>query len=783
MFSNSVKNIHDYILLNSPIKQKRSSKLIHRIKFRQSLNKAKLLKIPKNSAPLINQVRRNSDIELKKLKLKLSENEDLNNLDNAKNLILLIKQLNGANLNKNGNKNDPDNNTLITMKKFLELFEKYNFFFYFFSYYNIPNEIILKIIPYIKYLFLPKDEILFKEGDPCLKLYFLLKGKITFTKKLMDGTEVEQFTSEEEGFHFGDWELVNNRYNKYTALCKENTYIVYIPKEIFVKYIQDKLIKVEADIKKYVMNSLRNFVIMPPIKLERFIESNVKSIFFRKNDVIFKKGEETKYLYLIYKGEVNIIKEIDKGEESSFISSRNDISIESIQDQAKKINYKKMIKKSITKDEESKNNLRLEMSLNKTKYSVVTTLTKGSFIGLEISTGIYFFRHTYVCNSDFACILEINIENLDEHLKELMINLMPYFFKLDEKIHEQLDKITLLYYNIQPKVFQKIRTRNKMYRYDKYIDSLKIEENEKTFLKQIKKINKKFETNEAGFIKMNKKNMILQNQKNILVNKLRENYFKGKSYDIFLRNFNQERIRSLKYKNVKMIKFSQDKDKNNKNNVNNNRNNSSLFFKKRSVSFYIPKIRRKTIAKNEKEMGIGDKRISNNYKKLFSKFKSRTSTNSFVLSRKNKNYNLYDIEEKKDMEKQMNVLKNNKMQFTTFMKLQRKKNNIKDIKQGLSLDCKALVKKVYIRNKFQNDNNIYTFIKFQNKSVDNRNNSGLKHSNSSKIIINEYKKDMSKTVGETKKKIIIRNIFDKKEKKLDFYDTGNFDMPLASQLG
>ena len=89
------------------------------------------------------------------------------------------------------------------------------------------------------------------------------------------------------------------------------------------------------------MNNLRNFVIMPPVKLERFIESDVKSIFFRKNDVIFKKGEETKYLYLIYKGEVNIIKEIDKGEESSFVSSRNDISIESIQDQAKKINYSK----------------------------------------------------------------------------------------------------------------------------------------------------------------------------------------------------------------------------------------------------------------------------------------------------------------------------------------------------------------------------------------------------------------------------------------------------------
>ena len=585
MFGSSVKNIHENILLNSPIYRKRSSKLIQRIKSRTSVQKAKLLKISKHSAPSINQVRRNSDIELKKLKLYLSENEDLNHLDNAKNLILLIKQLNGANLNKNGNKNDPDNNTLIAMKKFLQLFERYNFFFYFFSHYNISTEILLKIIPYIRYLILPKDKIIFKEGDPCLKLYFLLKGKIAFMKKLMDGTEVEQFTKEEEGFHFGDWELINNRYNKYSALCKENTYLVYIQKEIFVRYIQDKYVKVESDIKKYVMNNLRNFVIMPPVKLERFIESDVKSIFFRKNDVMFKKGEETKYLYLIYKGEVNIIKEIDKGEESSFVSSRNDISIESIQDQAKKINYKKMIKKSITKDEESKNNLKLEISLNKTKYNVVTTLTKGSFIGLEISTGIYFFRHTYVCNSDFACILEINIENLDEHLKELMINLMPYFFKLDEKIHEQLDKITLLYYNIQPRAFQKIRTRNKLHKYDKYIDSLKIEENEKTFLKQIKKINKKFETNEAGFIKMNKKNMILQNQKNILVNKLRENYFKGKSFELFLRNFNQERIRGLKYKNVKMIKNEKDEDKSNKNDFsnNNNKNNSSLIEKKRPL--------------------------------------------------------------------------------------------------------------------------------------------------------------------------------------------------------
>ena len=522
---------------------------------------------------------------------------------------------------------------------------------------------------------------------------------------------------------------------------------------------------------------------MPPAKIERFVESDVKILFFRKNDILFRKGEETKYLYFIYKGEVNIIKEVDKGEESSFISSRNNVSIESIQDQAKKINYKKIIKKSITKDEESKNDLKLEMTVNKTKYNVVATLSKGSFIGLEISTGIYFFKHNYVCKSNFASILEINIENLDEHLKELMINLMPYYFKLDEKIHEQIDKITLLNYKIQPRAFQNIRTRNKFYRYNKYIDSLKIEESEKKFLNQIKKINKKFDINEAGFIKMNKKNLILQNQKNILVDKLRHSYFNSRRLEMYLRNFNKERIKNLKYRNVKMIKNTTDRDKNIKNDFYKNRNNSFVLDRKRPVSFLIPKIKTKKSDKKESKMGIEDKSVENNFEKLLAKFKSKTTTNSDILSNKNKNYNLYDKEEKKDMEKRINIIKNNKLKFSTFMKLQRKKNKVKDIKQGLSLNCKSLVKKVYIKYKNQNENKMHSYIQLENKSMDNKNNSKQKNCKSNDSINSNLQKDMSKTFCQSGDKIIYRNIFPKKEKKLNFYDTGIFDMPLASQLG
>ena len=556
--NNSNRNIpNNYSINSNPGAKRRSTKLIERIKLRKSLQKAKMEKISKNASLLLKQVRRNSDIELKKLKLSLSENEDLSNSEKVQNLIILIAQLNGVNPIQNFYLvNNDENNALLLTKKILIILQNFNFFFFFFSHYNISNDILLKIIPNINYQFFKINEIIYKEGEKCTRFYFLLKGKILCSKKLMNGLEGENFIIEEEGYHFGDWEIINNRFNKYTIICKENCYLIYIPKDIFIKYIQDKYIKVENDIKKIIIKNLRNYVIIPQIKLERFIEANVRSLFFRKNDIVFKKGEETKYIYFIYEGEIDIVKDIDKGEDSSFISNKNNVSIELIQKKAKKINYNNIIKKFILKDEESKNNFKLEMELNKNKYNIMTTLTKGCFIGLEIVTGIYFFKYTYVCKSDFASVLEVNIENLDEHLKELMINLMPYYFRLEEKIHEQMDKITFLNYNCLPKSIQKFKTRNKFYKYIKFIDALKIEEDEKSFLKQIQKIDNKFDINEAGFIKITNHNKILQDQKKLLIDKLRDNHYKSQSLDLLLRDLNKNQIKNLKYKNVKMFNYN-----------------------------------------------------------------------------------------------------------------------------------------------------------------------------------------------------------------------------------
>ena len=755
MISNSVKNITENIPKNINNKKlsnpsQSSSNIQNGIKVSHSFHHRRFINKIKNKSKKIIQIRRNSDIELKKLEIYLSENEDLNNYENcenAKNLIYSLYQLNGAIPRKDFNKDDPDNNILLVVKKIFKIFEKYNFFFFFFSLYNIKNEIIMKIIPYMRYKSYKKNDFIVKEGEESKSFYFLLKGKISFSRKISDGSEVTYFYKENEGYHFGQWEIINNRNNKYSIKCLENTYLIYISKDIFKRYIQDNYIKVENDIKNFLMSNLRQYVLMPPAKLERFIESDVKTLSFRKNDIIFKQGEETKFLYLIYKGEVNIIKDVDKCDDSLLISPKNNLSVETLQNKAKKINYKKIIKKKLIKDDDSKNNMKLELSLNKNKYNIMTTLTKGSFIGLEIVTGIYNFKYTYLCKSEFTSLLEINIENFDEHLKELMVNLMPYFLGLDNKISQQIDKITYLNYNLRPKSIQKNKSRNIEYKYNTFIDSIKIEEDEKSFVKQINKIDKKFDTNEAGFIKLNEYNKNLQAQRNLLIDKLRENYFKSKSLDLFLGNFRKDKIKNLKFKKVNML-------------YKNKRKNNSFLIERKKHIF--------------------------NDNKIFDKFRAK-STKNYEHNNAKKIFNLYDKEQMKDMKKMINIEKNNKKNYLSFVRLQRNKNRINDIKQGLSLDCKKLVKKVYIKKNIQLDNHE---IKIRNFIFQKNKENKIETSKDNKIVkVDKYTSfydddRISKTIDDKikNKKIIIRNICDKKEKRLKFYNTGIFDMPLATQL-
>ena len=468
--------------------KKNSEDIFDPVNYRRNLNKtrARLRSLHKNSLTLLNHIKKNNEKEIQLYKQQLLKNEELKGDNIVVDLILYIKQLNNAIPKPYFDINDPENDTLYLTKKIFKILKTYKLFFFYFSHYKIDDKSIIKMIPLMFYEYYPKNSYIFKEGDVSSKFYFILKGKISFRKKINSlefetAQEVEQYKMG-EGRHFGEWSLVYNRKSKLSALCVENTHIIFFGKDTFQKYIQEKFTKIESDTNNNLINILNKYITIPQVKLERFVVSDVKMLFFKKNEIIFNEGDENRHLYIIYNGEANLIKNISKGEEHSIISSSNDISIDKIQKKAKKLNYKEIFKKPTLNRQ---NSLELELQLNKNNYSVISTLAKGSMAGLEIATGVTNFKYSLISNSNFTSVYKINLKSLDEHLKEFMLNILPLFIELEEKIHIQIDKIKYIDNSIIPYSCQKFKNNNKFNNFSNPID---IAENDKVFVNQIKKI-------------------------------------------------------------------------------------------------------------------------------------------------------------------------------------------------------------------------------------------------------------------------------------------------------
>ena len=737
--------------------KKNSEDIFDPVNYRRNLNKtrARLRSLHKNSLTLLNHIKKNNEKEIQLYKQQLLKNEELKGDNTVVDLILYIKQLNNAIPKPYFDINDPENDTLYLTKKIFKILKTYKLFFFYFSHYKIDDKSIIKMIPLMFYEYYPKNSYIFKEGDVSSKFYFILKGKISFRKKINSlefetAQEVEQYKMG-EGRHFGEWSLVYNRKSKLSALCVENTHIIFFGKDTFQKYIQEKFTKIESDTNNNLINILNKYITIPQVKLERFVVSDVKMLFFKKNEIIFNEGDENRHLYIIYNGEANLIKNISKGEEHSIISSSNDISIDKIQKKAKKLNYKEIFKKPTLNRQ---NSLELELQLNKNNYSVISTLAKGSMAGLEIATGVTNFKYSLISNSNFTSVYKINLKSLDEHLKEFMLNILPLFIELEEKIHIQIDKIKYIDNSIIPYSCQKFKNNNKFNNFSNPID---IAENDKVFVNQIKKIEKKFDINEGGFIKMTKYNYNLHKQRNILKEQLKENHINDKKIDSFVKKYEESNRSNLKYKRVRMIQSS-------KSNSSINKNNSIISSKRRPISSTMNRVKiDSTIIKGGNE---------NNSLHNTSKPGLKNTNNSQIMNSK-KNYNLFFKEETNELQKETTKKKH---EFISLFKLPKKKLTINQIKKSLSIDSKTLVKKVMIKS-----NSLFNMKKSSlliNKNTFNNINSNINYN-----TIKAYKNcDMNindKNEINMKKKKFLREF----GKKYNFYDTGEFDMPLFIQLG
>ena len=71
-------------------------------------------------------------------------------------------------------------------------------------------------------------------------------------------------------------------------------------------------------------------------------------------------------------------------------------------------------------------------------------MTKAAIGGLEIVTGINKLKYSLLSNSDFTCVIKIELKNIDDYLSNFLINLIPVFVKFEKNIHERIKNIKLI---------------------------------------------------------------------------------------------------------------------------------------------------------------------------------------------------------------------------------------------------------------------------------------------------------------------------------------------------
>ena len=463
---------------------------------------------------------------------------------------------------------EPESQMKFVTVKLAKLLKRHKTFCHFFYFYHIDDYNIQKIASVIKYKFFEKNKYIYLENDNSTHFYFIVKGKVSFRKKIQsiktNKMEYQERLVLSENNYFGEWDIVYERKRKLSCFCITDCHLMLINKDTFKNLLEEKILKGQSDKKNFLVKFFNAFLTIPLIKLERFIQNSIETLFFNRNDMIYREGGKNKYLYIIYNGEANLIKNLHLGEFS--LLPKFNQTIERLQEKTKKINYVNLIKNvNIKENNSDKNPILLDMSLNKVNYQVVSKLTKGSIGGLEITTGNTEFKYSLISNSDFTTLLKVNLLQMeDEHLKCFMQNLLPIFLQYEKKIHSQIKLIKYIDNNVLPSSCQKYKDlsfenlKNNKNFYDTLNISIDEDDNDERFKNVIHKIDEKFDVNEAGFIKMNDYNLELHKQKNIIKEQLRDNKRKEIKIENFINKYIDEQNAILKYSSVKLLNMSND---------------------------------------------------------------------------------------------------------------------------------------------------------------------------------------------------------------------------------
>ena len=643
--------------------------------------------------------------------------------------------------------------------------KKKNLFFFFLNFYKINDDLLKKIIPHLNYEHYLKGVHLYNENDFSTKFFFIIKGFITFHRneiifdedKNSSIVDVEKFILGPDNY-FGEIDLIYDKKKSMSAFCKTECHLITLGKKFFKKFVEERISKIELEKKLYIISFFKKFGRIPNVRLEKYILNNVQTLFFRRNKIIYKSGENNNSLYLIYRGEAIIINDINQGE-FSYLKNFNE-RIGYMQKKALGLNYIEIINNTNTKSTEKKlydkeynikniDNERelddLNLLMNKMKYDIVCRMTKGSIGGLEIVTGVNQFKYSLIANSDFTCVLKLELKNIDDYLTDFLINLIPLCVEFEKNIHERIKNFKLIDENITPSSVKKLK-KNK----NKFFDEEKEgEENDKIYKKKIKKIDDSFQLNYGGFIKNNNYNYNLYQKKEHYKELLKNNKKKILQIEKFLKYLDSEEKLNLKFtefklKNSKNLIYNYQSCKNKSNNITRQSTNK---LKKKSKNNIMRLFSTKSIYKNLKiNIDSNSNTIdTNKIKKPKLTWKFVDSDKRLLRKKEDKNHDEIKIFSPKIFEEE----KNKKKDF-----------NILYEKRSLSIDDDYKQKVFFCsspKNKIRN--------RYKTKEL------LVLTPRKNKTINNKYYTDQKQFLKRNNIRII---------KKVFLYDTGKFDIPLLS---
>ena len=755
----------------------------------------------------------------------------------------------------------------ILVDKIVNLLKSNKGMFNFFSFYQINEKAINRLARGLQFIQKEKNDCIFYENDNSNKVYFLLKGKVVFKKYLDTPHEREVYQINENNI-FGMYDVLYDRKRKLSCLTLEECSYLTFSKDIFKLYMEENVSEVLSERKKFLFKFFKEYLPLPPTKIERYISNSVENLFFRKNEIIYREGDKNISLYIIFIGEANLVTNLKKNDFD--ILPSYSLPMKKIKENAKNIEYAQIIdntKKEILQNKENT----IENNLKNNNYKVMCTLSKGSICGgMEISCGITSFKYNLICNSDFCTIFRIKLDSFDdEHLKTLMLNLLPNIISKEKKIHKIKQNIKYLDNIINPPSCQKFKESkeipsllNTRYKSAKtefgnlrkkeqiqinnqkilnnIIDNINdtnmsiipikketiiplhkteekispnliisVNENEsnKTYQKIIKRIDDKFDTNEGGFIKLSNYNLILLVQKNFIKSQITNNKRLDMKVDNYIKACDEKERNNLKKSSVKMNYFLNEESfkNNNKHSIFNIKSlgiGNNANYKGRNQSEKKPKIKlwnfpytlkfdskNKTFVNfytNNFKSKFADKR----YQNIITKKKLREEMNEmlekiervYAIRQETKNIKLKEIYDKLVSLKSLNKDENNKNHKNSLDS--KHKKFIKEVivmKKPTHQDQATDISEQ--RNSF-NINNILEdkekngIIKVVNKKyLDDLfyNNLDIAHSQKNRKEIQQIKKNFFNEYYYNKYK-------DYDKSRMILYDTGQFDMPLATDI-